>query len=80
MPLAARLSGDAQVMLENHAADPVPMAILFGTICFFLLLFLLMIRFVPFMPIAEQKELLHQMHDDAARQRKGAADAVGAAG
>jgi Ni/Fe-hydrogenase subunit HybB-like protein len=36
-------------------------AILLGTISFFLFLFLLMIRFVPFLPIAEQKETLHEM-------------------
>src|SRR5207244_10343111 len=35
-------------------------AILLGTISFFLLLFLLMIRFVPFMPISEQKEDRHE--------------------
>src|SRR5581483_8891989 len=54
-------------------------ALLFGTICFFLLLFLLMIRFVPFLPIAEQKELLHELHRENARGRKETANA-GAAG
>jgi molybdopterin-containing oxidoreductase family membrane subunit len=54
-------------------------SILLGTISFFLLLFLLMVRFVPFLPIAEQKELLHGIHRDAARRAKEAADGVGAA-
>ena len=64
---------------EMYFPSVVDDAILSGTICFFLLLFLLMIRFVPFMPIAEQKEFLHEMHDSAARHPMEAGDAVGAA-
>jgi Ni/Fe-hydrogenase subunit HybB-like protein len=36
-------------------------ALFFGTVSFFLLLFLLLVRFVPFLPIAEQKEFLREM-------------------
>jgi Ni/Fe-hydrogenase subunit HybB-like protein len=54
-------------------------AILLGTISFFLLLFLLMIRFVPFLPIAEQKEILHEMHGEAEHHGKEPADALGVA-
>ena len=38
-------------------------AILCGSICFFVLLFSLMIRYVPFIPISESKELLHELHE-----------------
>lgn len=35
-------------------------AILLGTVCFFCFLMLLLVRFVPFVSIAEQKELIHE--------------------
>ncbi|HEX3595623.1 MAG TPA: NrfD/PsrC family molybdoenzyme membrane anchor subunit [Polyangiaceae bacterium] len=54
--------------------------ILFGTMCFFLLLFLLMVRFVPFLPIAEQKEFLNDARRERAATRKEANDGVRAPG
>ncbi|HVW27463.1 MAG TPA: NrfD/PsrC family molybdoenzyme membrane anchor subunit [Polyangiaceae bacterium] len=55
-------------------------AILFGTICFFIFLFLLMVRFIPFMPIAEQKEILHELHRRDPARGKEAIGAVRTAG
>jgi molybdopterin-containing oxidoreductase family membrane subunit len=55
-------------------------AILFGTISFFLLLFLIMIRFVPFLPIAEQKELLAELRHDAERATDSKKEVTRAAG
>jgi molybdopterin-containing oxidoreductase family membrane subunit len=45
-------------------------ALLGGSILFFLFLFGLMLRFVPFMPIAEQKEILEELTHQA-RKRRG---------
>ncbi len=55
-------------------------AILFGTISFFLFLFLAMLRFVPWLPIAESKELLQELeraHATAGEEASDAATAVG---
>jgi molybdopterin-containing oxidoreductase family membrane subunit len=38
-------------------------AILGGSICFFVFLFLLMLRFVPFIPIQETKEIYHELSE-----------------
>jgi molybdopterin-containing oxidoreductase family membrane subunit len=43
----------------------VDVALLLGTISFFLFLFLLFLRFVPFIPIAELKELRHHLEKEA---------------
>ncbi len=37
--------------------------ILLGSNCFFVLLFTLMIRYIPFIPISESKELLHELNE-----------------
>ena len=39
----------------------VDWSIFFGTICFFILLFLTFLRFVPFIPLSEVKELKHEL-------------------
>lgn len=54
--------------------------ILFGSTCFFVFLFVLMVRFVPFMPISEQKEILRDLAEAAHKKGKGAAHAARAPG
>jgi molybdopterin-containing oxidoreductase family membrane subunit len=45
----------------------VDLGILFGTICFFSLLFLTFLRLVPFVAVSETKELRHELsHEEAA--------------
>jgi hypothetical protein len=44
------------------------------------LLFLIMIRFVPFLPIAEQKELLAELRHDAERATDSKKEVTRAAG
>jgi molybdopterin-containing oxidoreductase family membrane subunit len=45
----------------DYAPSLVDWMVFLGTISFFLFLFTLLIRFVPFVPISENKELLHHM-------------------
>jgi molybdopterin-containing oxidoreductase family membrane subunit len=54
-------------------------AILFGTICFFVFLFTLMIRFVPFIPISESKELLRELSREGRRDHTEVPHAAAAA-
>ena len=53
---------------DMYTPSVIDGAIIFGTLFFFLLLFLLMVRYVPFIPIAESKELVYE----AAHPRKEA--------
>ena len=48
----------------------VDVALLSGTVFFFLFLFLLFLRFVPFIPIAEVKELKHGLERELERERE----------
>ncbi len=50
---------------RGYAPTIVDGALLFGTCAFFLFLFLLMLRFVPFIPIAEMKALRHELAKEA---------------
>ncbi len=45
----------------------VDLAILGGSISFFVFLFLLFVRFVPFVPISEMRTLSHELREEAAR-------------
>ncbi len=65
---------------EMYYPSLIDGAILFGTISFFLLLFLAMVRFVPFMPIAEQKELLHELDAIETSSSEEVPHAAGAVG
>jgi molybdopterin-containing oxidoreductase family membrane subunit len=50
-----------------HAYRPtwVDLSILSGTICFFGLMFLLLLRYIPFVPLSEVKELRHELRGGA---------------
>ncbi len=50
---------------RSYAPTIVDGSLLFGTCSFFLFLFLLMLRFVPFIPIAEMKSLRHELAKEA---------------
>src|SRR6185436_433374 len=49
----------------NYSPTWVDLSILFGTMCFFLLLFLLFLRFVPFTAASELKELRRELEHQA---------------
>ncbi len=55
---------------DMYSPTLVDAAILGGSICFFFLLFLLMLRFVPFIPIQETKEVNRELSHD--RHHEGA--------
>ena len=44
----------------------VDLSLLFGTICFFGLLFLLFLKFLPAVAVSEVKELNHELHEGEA--------------
>jgi molybdopterin-containing oxidoreductase family membrane subunit len=46
---------------ETYSPTWVDLGILFGTICFFLFLFLSFLRFIPFVSSSEVKELRHEL-------------------
>jgi molybdopterin-containing oxidoreductase family membrane subunit len=49
-----------------YRPSAIDLTILGGTICFFLFLFLLLIRFLPFIPISELKEMRRHLVEEAA--------------
>jgi Ni/Fe-hydrogenase subunit HybB-like protein len=49
-----------------YAPTWVDWSIFIGTICFFMLLFMLFLRLVPFIPVAEVKELNHELKREEA--------------
>jgi molybdopterin-containing oxidoreductase family membrane subunit len=51
----------------GYRATYVDWGILIGTISFFLLLFLLFLRLFPFIPVAEVKELKHELEHEEGR-------------
>ena len=53
----------------NYSPTWVDLSILFGTGCFFLLLFLLFLRFVPFTAVSELKELRRELEHHGERPR-----------
>jgi molybdopterin-containing oxidoreductase family membrane subunit len=59
---------------ENYTPSLIDGTLFFGTVSFFVLLFLAMLRFVPFLPIAEQKELLHASKRERTLSPKEAGD------
>ena len=52
---------------ESYAPTWVDLGILTGTLCFFLLLFLTFLRFIPFVSASEVKELRHELEAEAHR-------------
>jgi hypothetical protein len=58
----------------------VDLGILAGTICFFLFLFLIFLRLVPFVPLAEVKELRHELGGSDGSAGRGWAPDGGGAG
>ena len=55
-----------------YVPTPIDGAIFFGTLSFFLFLFLLFLRVVPFIPISELKELRHKLVEADLRNAKRA--------
>ncbi|HWO11859.1 MAG TPA: hydrogenase, partial [Polyangiaceae bacterium] len=63
----------------DYSPTWVDLSILFGTMCFFLLLFLLFLRFVPFIGASELKELRRELEHagGGARSQASAEEAHG---
>jgi molybdopterin-containing oxidoreductase family membrane subunit len=54
----------------------VDLSLLFGSMCFFGLLFLLFLKLVPFIPLSDVKHLHHELLEEAAADRSAAASGV----
>jgi molybdopterin-containing oxidoreductase family membrane subunit len=52
-------------MWHGYSATYVDWGLFIGTISFFLLLFLIFLRVLPFIPVAEVKELRHEIEREA---------------